>query len=201
VPRGLGVFAPTLKAKLSYSDYLGLTSTGGSVGQQVWRLNDTYDPDLTGSGHQWLYRDQLYSMYQYCRVTYVSIQIKVTSTADPATSVGHVSLGPAQSGGADSSVTTLIERPGSKYGVCTYGTNPLVLSWSTGVDRYFGQKRGHVLYSDGFEQPSTASLAAAFSVYCQLLYKDHGGATSYLRGSYRIVMYCQFEQKIQVAAS
>nr|UOF80369.1 capsid protein [Cressdnaviricota sp.] len=56
-----------LFTKLKYSDIYSLTGTTAPT-QQVWRINSLHDPDLTGTGHQPYYYDQLTAMWDAYRV-------------------------------------------------------------------------------------------------------------------------------------
>lgn len=47
------------------SGHVGLTATNGVVASYVFRLNDCYDPDVTGTGHQPLGFDQMMEFYNH----------------------------------------------------------------------------------------------------------------------------------------
>jgi hypothetical protein len=71
-------FPDRLMTKLRYADVYNLASTVGSIGKQVIRWNSTFDPDLTGTGHQPLYRDTYASIYDH----YAVIRAKITVRFD-----------------------------------------------------------------------------------------------------------------------
>jgi hypothetical protein len=53
------MFPARVTKRLRYSDSFQLTSTSGAVASYVYRANDLYDPDVTGTGHQPMGFDQL----------------------------------------------------------------------------------------------------------------------------------------------
>jgi len=58
-------FPDRLVVKLKYTDQYSFS--GAAPAAQVWRVNSLFDPDLTGTGHQPRYFDQLSAVYgQYC---------------------------------------------------------------------------------------------------------------------------------------
>lgn len=69
-------FPPRMVTKLRYCDNIKLTSTSGSIAKQVMSLNSIYDPDITGVGHQPLYRDTYAVVYDQYAV--ISSRIRVT---------------------------------------------------------------------------------------------------------------------------
>lgn len=195
----LGVFAPALKTRLNYCEQINLTSTSGSVGTYLFRPNDLYDPNITATGHQWMFRDQLYALYQYARVTYFSIEVKGIISGN--TTGGIVYLGPAVSGSADTDLILAAERSNGKYQICSGSNGRVSLKYKNSVDAFFGQKKGHVMLSDNFEQTAGSALNAAYQCVCQILFQDMNASTSAFSGVVKLVCWARFEQKIQVAAS
>jgi len=61
-------FPDKLISRLSYHGVVTITSTSGALGTTVFRLNSTFDPDLTNAGHQPLYRDTFASIYDHYSV-------------------------------------------------------------------------------------------------------------------------------------
>lgn len=57
----------------------GVAGIGGT--ENVYRLNSLYDPDLTGAGHQPMYRDQLAALYATYRVTHVEVAVRMRAPA------------------------------------------------------------------------------------------------------------------------
>jgi hypothetical protein len=89
-----------------------LTEAAAGAGvQYVFGLNNLYDPDVTGAGHQPMYYDQLFTTtgpYQRWTVTNCHVEIVVANTF---TSVNYFGVY-VQPGTIDyPSLTTLMEKP------------------------------------------------------------------------------------------
>jgi len=69
-------FPAKLKIKHTYCDLIGLTSTSGVPQKYIFRANGMFDPDVTASGHQPMYYDQLTALYNH--FTVISSNIKCT---------------------------------------------------------------------------------------------------------------------------
>lgn len=82
-------FPRSIITKLKYCDYYELTSTTGALAYQQIRANSIFDPDLTGVGHQPMYRDKYAEIYDH----YVVIGSKITATFNHTTSTGSVIVG------------------------------------------------------------------------------------------------------------
>lgn len=77
-------FPDRLITKLRYHSLGNIASVLGATGVQVFRWNSTYDPDLTSTGHQPLYRDQLAGIYDHYSVVSARAQVRISNnTADP----------------------------------------------------------------------------------------------------------------------
>lgn len=82
-------FPDRLKTRLQYCDVVQLAASAGSPGIWQFRLTSLWDPDLTGTGHQPQWYDQLVAVYQRYRVlgakitvTFASNHISDTETND-----------------------------------------------------------------------------------------------------------------------
>nr|WPR18644.1 MAG: capsid protein [Owegonang virus 10] len=75
-------FPKSLTTKLRYCQALQLTSTSGAVNYNTFRANSIFDPDQTGTGHQPLYHDQFYPVYNNYRVLGSMIKVTFTPLAD-----------------------------------------------------------------------------------------------------------------------
>jgi len=80
---GLG-FPHSMLTNLRYVDTYALTITSGSLAKQVMRWNSVFDPDLTGTGHQPLYRDTYASIYDQYAVVSASIEVKIVNSSTTA---------------------------------------------------------------------------------------------------------------------
>jgi hypothetical protein len=77
-------------AKLRYHDTETLTSSSGAVGKYVYRWNSTYDPDVTGSGHQPMFRDTFAAIYDQYAVVRATATIKFINVSSTPMFVGVV---------------------------------------------------------------------------------------------------------------
>lgn len=82
VPRGLNPFPQTKIARHKYVDNIVMPAAGGAGQLSVYqfRTNSLQDPDLTGVGHQPMFRDEMAQKYSY----YTVIQSYIKVTWDPA---------------------------------------------------------------------------------------------------------------------
>lgn len=80
------VFPPSITKRLRYSTtFTGATTAGAITSTQVFRANDLFDPDLTGTGHQPMGFDQLMTWYNhFCvRSARITVVCKNTSATAP----------------------------------------------------------------------------------------------------------------------
>jgi len=70
------LFPARISKRLRYSTNFALTTTAGAVTTYVFRANDLFDPDFTGSGHQPMGFDQLMVFYNHFCV----VEAKITAT-------------------------------------------------------------------------------------------------------------------------
>ena len=72
-------FPPSMICDLQYVDYGTVSATAATTStgaEYAFRLNSLFDPNLTGSGHQPRYFDQLTNIYQLYRVYKCSFQVE-----------------------------------------------------------------------------------------------------------------------------
>jgi len=72
--------APTLVPpkkilRLKYADRIQIDAGAGTTGTHVFNLSSIYDPDVTASGHQPLYHDQLSALYNHYMVLGAKIRL------------------------------------------------------------------------------------------------------------------------------
>lgn len=98
------IFPVVVTKKLRYSTTFQLVCTSGAVATYVFRANDLFDPDYTGTGHQPMGFDQMILFYNHFVVTSAKIKatIRNKSNTSPFTAAIRV----------DSNVTpiTVIDR-------------------------------------------------------------------------------------------
>jgi len=72
-------FPNSIITKLRYVDELNLTSTVGGLTTNVFAANGIFDPDITGIGHQPMYRDNFAALYDQYVVLGSKITVKATN--------------------------------------------------------------------------------------------------------------------------
>jgi len=184
--------------KLRYTENLTLSTSLGSVGSYVFRTNDLFDPNYTGTGHQPYFRDQMFTLYSFARV----LSMKITFTLITGNSIDplYVVVGPNQSGTADSSMQTASERKGSKECYMN-GQAVKKLFCSSSCDYYFGAVKGTTLLSAAYLQASTASLNNGSVMWYQILFTALNASSVTLNFKVDIEMITRFEQPTQQTGS
>jgi len=75
------IFPASITRRLRYSGSASLTSTSGAVATYVFRANDLFDPDYTGTGHQPMGFDQLMLWYNHFCVVAAKIIVTFRNTS------------------------------------------------------------------------------------------------------------------------
>jgi len=133
VPRGLSAsravygVPQVFTTSLRYVDNLTLTSTSGSIAKNVFRLNSIFDPDLTNTGHQPMWHDQLAALYN--KYVVLGTKAKVTFSQISASSAAAGGMhGPTcvgvvcdENGTTSGTLTELQENNTSQHGLLTRG--------------------------------------------------------------------------------
>lgn len=74
-------FPAKLLTRIRYHDTEVLASTTGSIAKYYYRLNSTFDPDVTGAGHQPMFRDTFASIYDHYSVVSTKVTVKFANTS------------------------------------------------------------------------------------------------------------------------
>lgn len=82
VQRGLGPIAPRQIVRLKYSENISRTLTSTITSDYVYNMNSIFDPNLSGTGHQPLGRDQWGQFYRNYRVFGFSYNISIAPSSD-----------------------------------------------------------------------------------------------------------------------
>lgn len=166
----------------------------------VFRINDLFDPDLTGGGHQSYFRDQMFAIYQYARV--LSASIKCTCITDSAQVPLMLVLSPLQniSGTADTVITTAAERKGSKSAYIN-GQLVKVLSASLSSDKFFGQAPNSTLTDTAYLQAVGSALTGSYSMWFEMLAYGLSASTQNVYVKVEIEQIARFEQPLQQVGS
>jgi len=76
------VFPASITKRLRYStSFTGSTTSGAITSTQIFRANDLFDPDFSGTGHQPMGFDQLMQWYNHFCVVWAKITIVAKSTS------------------------------------------------------------------------------------------------------------------------
>lgn len=123
-----------------YRETVSSTSTAGGIGNYVFRANSLFDPNLTGVGHQPMYKDQMALIYNY--YTVIGSKITVRATQSGVTNVAAtVSIYvDSDSTVTNSDIDNICELPTAKNVVLPAGSSDskiLTHSWS--MKRWFGR--------------------------------------------------------------
>lgn len=153
VPRSLNPFPSVKWAVHRYADRVSFAQPAGigaGTGYQ-FRANSLYDPDLTGGGHQPMFRDECAA--QYAAYTVLSSQIKITIPNVPGFNVpAWFSLVTDDSSTSETNRTQIWEtRKGWTVTTPSLRNTNLVLRASFDAAKILGTTRKAVLADDSFK--------------------------------------------------
>lgn len=184
--------------KLRYTENITLTSLSiTNTNGYIFRINDLFDPNYSGSGHQSYFRDQMFAMYNYGKVLWASIKITVIV---PNTSSFLIVLGPNQSGTLDTDIQTASERKGSKE---TYINQQFLktMTCASSSDYYFGEPKGSTRLGANYAQSSSTSLSSANSMWYQIMLKELNSTTNGVYIKIDLEQITRFEGPYQQSGS
>jgi len=165
---GLG-FPKKMQMNMKYLENTVITSTTGNFAAYNWSCNGLYDPNITGTGHQPMYFDQMTALYNH----YCVIGSKITVNFLPnASNVGLIAVGVFVNDNAGITPTTYLGCGEQTLATTKYisynASKPVVIQKKWAAKKYFG---GSVLANT--ELQGDASLnpteQSYYSVYVQSL--------------------------------
>ncbi len=148
---------------LRYCQQFGSTGTGTAPSVQQFRLNDCYDPDYTGTGHQPMGFDQMMTLYATFRVLSTRVKCAAVHYSAPAANNPQPSFNGVMGFFArpndTAAITTLyqgLEQPG---GVFTLIPNGGVGHLESNIDHAtaFGVSRQQYIADNEFVGTATGS--------------------------------------------
>nr|QTE03580.1 MAG: capsid protein [Turdus naumanni CRESS-DNA-virus sp.] len=80
---------------LPYAQYQTVAAAVGVTAPQQYKINSTYDPDLTGAGVQPLGRDTWAAIYNYYKVLETHVTLEVMELTDDGSGSGALTLAPS----------------------------------------------------------------------------------------------------------
>lgn len=126
------------RTKLRYSQVVTLAAANT---RQVFSGNSVFDPDVTGTGFQPNYYDQIAALYGFYRVFWSSIRIQVVPLAAGAASLGQMSVYPSLA--PNPFTTGLANNAGTRYSkskLVTANTDKARLRHFMSTKRIYGDR-------------------------------------------------------------
>jgi hypothetical protein len=168
-----------MDVKLKYRQLISVTpGAAGVTGCYVFRGNSTFDPDLTGTGHQPYQRDQIIAMgYQFYAVYSSTIKVLATMNSSYTGHTGYLALRANSDLTTDSSkqMDQVIEALDSKmirFALATPGT----ISASMKTDTMLGWPEGNSLITS--VNTSAVGTNPAQGWYWNIVYQDCDGVSA-----------------------
>jgi len=177
-------FPDRMKTKLQYQDVVQLSASAGSPAIWQFRMNSLYDPDLTGTGHQPQWFDQLSAVYNNYKVlgskitcTFIPNNISDTEANDKGPYIcGITTVAGTTSFGA-ASYPALLEDGNAVHGIIVDkqgGSNKLTLSNTFSPMRDLGLDPN----STDLRVPTSSNPATSAAVYANVWALDMTEAIS-----------------------
>lgn len=104
-------FPKQYTSRLKYAETVTITLNGSGLGSYLFSANGLFDPNISGTGHQPMYFDQLMTIYNHYTVT--ASKIKATPLASGTYSSIWTLLKDDDTGINPTGYYTVIERPDS----------------------------------------------------------------------------------------
>lgn len=106
-------FPNTIITKIRYCDHVQLTSNLGAMTGYVFAANGIFDPDISSTGHQPMFRDNYAALYDYYVVIGAKITVRMTNINADNTVVWGINGDDDSSGSA--TLTTKMEQNNSVW--------------------------------------------------------------------------------------
>lgn len=177
---GKQTFPKHLCNTLTYVEQQPLTLTTG-FGKYIFSANGLFDPNITGTGHQPLYFDQLTALYNHYTVVRSRIQVNVVGQT-AFTSPYFISLYVDDDTTTATDALLASERVGSSFSAATPAVAPFdVLNASWDARKFFGPNP-----QDQAELRGTSSANPTEQSYFVIQAYDPSGSSSTLQMFVRI---------------
>lgn len=161
-----GIFGKTYKQSMRYVDTISLDPGLSAMAYHTFSASGCYDPDITSTGHQPRYFDQI--MLHFNHYTVIGAKLKATFQAQDTANLGQAYVGVVQTAGPTPTITdinTILEMKDAKMRVQTQlPGRPRVVTSGINNSKWLGQK---VLQEDA--NSGTASANPAEQVYWQVM--------------------------------
>lgn len=162
-------FPTRIVSTVRYHEAGSLVSVVGSLVNSTYRWNSTFDPDLSGGGHQPLYRDTYATVYDHYAV--VSAKAYITFV-NPTTSPVLVGVVNDDDGTASTTLDTICEQSTSQYQLLgpvssSKSTCSFIPTWNAknalGIDPFTSEQYKTAIGSNPAEDSILAVFAADIS--------------------------------------
>jgi hypothetical protein len=178
---------------LKFAQGYALVGASGLAGR-TFSLNAPFDPDVTGTGNQPVYYDQLAALYNKYRVIRAHWRVKVVSKT--ATNAGVVAAAPTPAV-ADTSFASVEELSGEPGGSAkefgSAGSPPATISGCCDMAEVYGNHKAAVSVLDSYAAVNNARPSN--EVYLALNVNT-SGTTDTTQLMVEIVYECWFERRI-----
>lgn len=159
-------FPDMLEIRLRYNLFRSFNCGGTGRDVYQYKINSIYDPDLTSTGHQPLYRDQLYAIYKYAVVVGCRWSLEcATQAGSGVLFVPHATTYST----TDTDVSTAIERGSTKRAFTQIG-KPMTLTGYVSMASLFGLADPKSLLTDDLyrhDDSADPSQLAYLTIYTQ----------------------------------
>lgn len=153
VTSGLG-FPKQNKMTHKYATSVTMTTTAGAYTTYVFSANGMYDPDITGTGHQPLYFDQMAGVYNHYTVIGSKISISVTPGSALSTPFLITLMQDDDTTPAGTASEAIEQSNGRLVTLAAGSTNPARLRRKWSAKKTFG---GNIMSNVNLKGTSTAN--------------------------------------------
>lgn len=144
-----------IMTKLMYSEVLALSLSGLTVGYYQFR-NSIFDPDVTSTGHQPMWRDQLVNLYNRYRVHGIKYRFTIVNTNTSQLLSGVIKH--SSDGVLETNLNSLRERRSTRKWVAgPSSTRPTVVKGFMHCGKPHGMTKRDFLADEDFEAAMTAN--------------------------------------------
>lgn len=184
--------------KLRYSEGVTMTMATGGLLYNYTFQSSIFDPDLTSTGHQPLWRDTYATMYNRYRVNGIAYRFFVRNTDVQQISMFFVQHSSVTT--LDTSINTLIERGTARryYLDAMQGRTNLIKGYLS-VAKTYGMSREQFAADDGFDALIGANPTKMAYLHMMGAHRHTGQNT--LNVQVELTYYVEFFDRINISGS
>jgi hypothetical protein len=184
---------------LRYVEGIDFTPASGVISNYTFALNDLYDPNVTGTGHQPKGFDELSALYFRYKV--ISVHVKVTITNTLATTAVDWVMLPAQVSTSFSTIEGAYEEPGAEFrtvGRADSGQSSLVLEKDYYLPTIVGRTPRAYMADDLFG--AFVSASPTNIVYLRVATQTQESVTASTHARFELRYRCRFAERSATVA-